>query len=78
MNCRARAYLWPRIRWTCEAELRIWVCPCLGIDDDNGVFGIGYALPSIGQYVPLASVVTGGPSVIPILSSTLALCLLGG
>jgi len=41
----------------------------LGLTITTACFGIGYGLPGIGQYLPLASVVTGGPAVVPFCTS---------
>lgn len=43
----------------------------LGLTITTACFGIGYALPSIGKFLPLASVVTGGPVAVPLATSTL-------
>ena len=32
----------------------------------TGLFGLGYALPAVGSWLPMASVVTGGSPIAPL------------
>ena len=41
----------------------------LGLTLATALFGIGYAAPQIGQHLPLASLITGGEPLVPLLSS---------
>ena len=42
----------------------------LGLTLATALFGIGYGAPIVGQHLPLASIVTGGDPLVPLLSSS--------